>query len=67
MFWANLSTALGDVTHAQAVFFLRLLLTVTQHIKWVHIEFGDTNEESWTCKRFLILFMIANYVASVLT
>jgi hypothetical protein len=46
--WANLSTALGDVTHSKAMLFLRSALTVLQHIEWVHIKFCDTNEEAWT-------------------
>jgi len=65
--WANFSTALGDVTHSKAMLFLRTLLAVTQDIEWVHIEFGDTDEEARSSKGLLILFVIANNVAGILT
>ena len=65
--WADLGAALGDVAHSQAVLFLRGLLAVAQDIQWVHIEFGDTNKEARSSKGLLILFVIANNVAGVLT
>jgi hypothetical protein len=48
--WANLSTALCDVTHSNSVLFLCCALTVFQHIQWVHIKFCNTDKESWASK-----------------
>jgi hypothetical protein len=48
--WANLSTALCDVTHSKAMLFLSAALTVFQHIQWMHIEFCNTDKESWASK-----------------
>jgi len=67
MFWANFGTALGDVTHAKTVLFLSALLAIAQGIEWVHIEFCDTDEEARSSKGLLILFVIANNVAGILT
>lgn len=67
MFWADLGTALRDVTHAKTVFFLGALLAVAQGIEWVHIKFGDTNEEARSSEGLLILFVVANNVTSILT
>ncbi len=66
MFWANFSTALGDVTHSEAMLFLRALLAITEHIKRVHIEFSDADKEARSGKGLLILFVIANNVTSIL-
>ena len=66
MFWANFSTTLCDVAESKAVFFLGSLFTVTQLIKWMHIEFGNTDKETRTRKGLLVLFVIANNVTCVL-
>jgi len=64
--WADFSTALGDVTHAKAVLFLRALLTIAEHIEWVHIELCDTDEEARSSEGLLVLFVVADYVTCVL-
>jgi len=50
MFGANFGTALGDVTHSKAVLFLSALLAIAQGIERVHIEFCDTDKETWSSK-----------------
>jgi len=65
--WANFGTALGDVTHSKAMLFLRALLAVTQDIEWVHIKLSNSDEEARSSKGLLILFVIANNVAGILT
>ena len=66
MLGADFSTTFGDITHSQAMLFLRLLLAVAKQIQRVHIEFGDPNEEAWSGKGFLIFFVIADNMTSVL-
>ena len=63
---ADLGTTLGDVAHSKTMLFLRLLLSVTESIQWMHIKFRYSNKESWTSKRLLVLFMVANNMAGVL-
>lgn len=66
MFWADLSTTLRDVTHAEAMLFLGALFTIAEHIQWVHIELCDADKEARPCKGLLILFVITDYVAGIL-
>ncbi len=48
--WANLITALCNVTETKTMFFLGCLLTIAQHVQWVHIKLCNTNEETWASK-----------------
>ncbi len=67
MLGADLGAALGYVAHPQAVLLLSGLFAILQDIQWVHIQLGDTDEETRSSKRLFVLLVVTDDVASVLT
>ena len=66
MFRTDLGAALGDVAVTETVLLLSFSPTV-KSIQWVHIKLSQADEKSRASKCFLVLLVISDNVASVLT
>ena len=63
---ADLGAALGDVAVAQAVLVLCHVLAVGL-VQRVHVELGDAHEEARTREGLLVVLVVTDDVAHVLT